>query len=106
MRILSALAVLVLLATVCQPALAQAVTDDKIHDQVLQKLAADRDVKGGGIDVEVKDGIVTLTGKVHEDKAKLKAERIVRKVKGVKEVVNKLRTELPEGQTPPAATPK
>ncbi len=104
MRLFSLFAALVILTAGFEPALAQVVSDDKIHDEVLQKLATDRDVKGGGIDVEVKDGVVTLTGKVREEKAKLKAERIVKKVKGVKSVVNQLKTEMPVGQ--PAAPPK
>ncbi len=38
------------------------VTDDYISDSVRQKLAADSVVKGGAIEVDVKDGAVTLTG--------------------------------------------
>ncbi len=89
-------------AVMCQPAFAdQKPSDDQIHDDVLQKLAADRDVKGGGIDVEVKDGVVTLRGKVLEAKQKERAEHLTKKVKGVKSVVNQLQVETPE--TPHAA---
>ncbi|MCL6506731.1 MAG: BON domain-containing protein [Bryobacteraceae bacterium] len=66
------------------------VSDDWIHDQVRRKLAADRDVKGGALEVEVQEGTVTLRGKVRSEKQKSKAERIARKVKGVKRVVNEL----------------
>ena len=66
------------------------VTDDSIRDQVMMHLAGDAEVKGGGIGVEVKDGVVTLTGKVDTDKAVRKAERLAKKVKGVKSVVNNL----------------
>ena len=66
------------------------ITDDTIRDQVMMHLAGDADVKGGGINVEVKDGVVTLTGPVDTDKAQHKAERLAKKVKGVKSVVNKL----------------
>jgi len=65
--------------------------DDEIYDQVRRRLANDPNVKGGAIEVEVRDGVVTLRGKVREEKQKLKAERITRKVKGVKKVVNELR---------------
>jgi osmotically-inducible protein OsmY len=71
------------------------VTDDFISDTVRQKLAADSLVKGGAIDVEVKDGTVTLKGKVQEMKQRDKAERIARKVSGVKTVVNEIKIEKP-----------
>jgi len=71
------------------------VTDDYISDSVGQKLAGDSVVKGGSIKVDVKAGIVTLTGKVQEPKQKAKAERIAKKVNGVKSVVNNLQIEKP-----------
>ncbi|MEP6922377.1 MAG: BON domain-containing protein [bacterium] len=37
-------------------------SDGKIHDQVSIKMAGDQIVKGTGIDVAVKDGVVILTG--------------------------------------------
>jgi osmotically-inducible protein OsmY len=78
-------------------------TDDELHDKVIARLAADRDVKGGGLDVEVKDGVVTLNGKVREEAQKVKAERITRKVQGVKQVVNQLVVEF--GAQPGAGKP-
>jgi osmotically-inducible protein OsmY len=38
----------------------------------------------------VKDGVVTLTGQVDEPKAKDRAEKLAKKVKGVKQVINKI----------------
>lgn len=70
-------------------ALAQS-SDDKIYDQVIRKLANDPDVKGGGFEVDVKDGVVTIKGVVEREKFKEKAERVAKKVKGVKGVVNQL----------------
>ncbi len=35
------------------------VTDDSVRDQVMLRLAGDSEVKGGGVDVSVKDGAVT-----------------------------------------------
>jgi hyperosmotically inducible protein len=64
--------------------------DDWIHDQVRQKLVTDRDVRGGGLEVDVKDGVVTLRGAVREDKQKSKAEKVAKKVKGVTKVVNEI----------------
>lgn len=69
----------------------QASSDDEIYDQVRRRLANDPDVKGAAIEVEVREGVVTLRGRVREEKHKLKAERITRKVKGVRKVINELR---------------
>jgi len=66
------------------------VTDDFLVDTIRQKLAADQVVKGGAIEVIVKDGVVTLKGSVEEDKQKSKAEKIAKKVNGVKSVTNQL----------------
>ncbi|MGJ5818533.1 BON domain-containing protein [Paludibaculum fermentans] len=66
------------------------VTDDMVYNAVLRKLANDPDVKGGTLVVEVKEGTVTIKGSVESDKLKAKAERITKKVKGVKGVVNEL----------------
>jgi osmotically-inducible protein OsmY len=65
--------------------------DDRIYDEVRRKLADDADVKGAAFDVSVKDGVVTLRGRVHNDKAKEKATRLTKKIKGVTGVVNELR---------------
>ena len=43
----------------------------------------------------VKDGAVTLKGKVQETKQKTKAEKIAKKVGGVKSVVNNIQIEHP-----------
>ena len=68
-------------------------TDDYISDSVRQKLAVDQVVKGGDLDVQVKDGVVTISGKVHEQKQKDKAERLAKRVHGVKSVVNNIKIE-------------
>jgi osmotically-inducible protein OsmY len=66
------------------------VTDDRIHDEVLMKLAGDIDVRGGAIDVEVHNGVVTLKGKVEKEKQRTRAERLAKKIKGVTGVDNQL----------------
>lgn len=65
-------------------------TDDRIFDQVRLKLASDPNVRGGALDVAVHDGVVRLRGKVKQDKQKHKAEKVAKKVKGVKSVVNEI----------------
>src|SRR5580698_235736 len=66
------------------------VTDDFISDTIRTKLAADQIVKGGAIEVIVKDGAVTLKGSVEEPAQKNKAEKIAKKVNGVKSVANEI----------------
>jgi hyperosmotically inducible protein len=66
------------------------VSDDSLHDLVMRKLADDADVKGGGLDIDVKDGVVTLRGKLESEKQIQKAERVAKKVNGVKKVVNEI----------------
>lgn len=104
MRVFYLFIILALLLTAPVPATAQKqLTDDEIHDAVMRRLANDRDVKGGGIEVEVSSGVVTLRGKVREEKLKVRAERLTMKVKGVTKVVNELHTEL--GGPAPAPQP-
>jgi len=65
--------------------------DDRIYDEVRRRLANDADVRGAGFDVVVKAGAVTMRGRVRDEKAKDKAEKIVKKVKGVVSVKNELK---------------
>ena len=66
------------------------VTDGSIEDKVKMKLAQDQVVKGGNLAISVKDGVVTLSGKVESDGQKSKAEKLTKKVPGVKSVDNKI----------------
>lgn len=65
--------------------------DDRIYDEVRRKLADDADVKGGAIEVAVNKGAIVLKGRVRDTKAKEKATRITKKVKGVTTVDNQLK---------------
>jgi osmotically-inducible protein OsmY len=88
---------LVLVFALAMSALAagKPVSDDFISDSVRQKLAADTVVKGGAIEVIVKDGAVTLRGKVEEERQKNRAEKIAKKVGGVKSVTNQIQIARP-----------
>jgi osmotically-inducible protein OsmY len=66
------------------------VSDDQIYDNVRRKLADDQVVKGGAMQVDVKDGVVTLRGKVETDQQKIRAAKIAHKISGVKQVDNQL----------------
>jgi osmotically-inducible protein OsmY len=88
MRLVTVLLILFLIAPLL---VAQGVpNDDRIYDEVRRRLANDVDVKGGALEVTVKNGAVTLVGKVHTQKAREKAERITKRVKGVTTVTNQL----------------
>jgi hyperosmotically inducible protein len=66
------------------------VSDDEIYDNVRIRLASDQVVKGGALNVEVKQGVVTLSGVVDNEKQKDRATKLAKKVKGVKQVVNNI----------------
>jgi hyperosmotically inducible protein len=86
-KILASLLAATLLAAICLAA-DKPVSDDAITDQVMIKLSSDPVVKGGGLKVDVKDGVVTLTGTVNEQRQKDKAAKLAKSVKGVKSVIN------------------
>jgi osmotically-inducible protein OsmY len=91
MRVHSVLLILSLLALFCVSSTAATkVPDAKIYDDVKIKLATDSMVMATDFEIDVKEGVVTLGGKVRTQKQKERAERVTKKVKGVAKVVNKL----------------
>ena len=66
------------------------VTDDTISDAVRNKLASDLVMGAIPVQVDVKQGVVTLTGSVDQKSLKSRAESVTKKVKGVKQVVNNI----------------
>ncbi len=80
-------------AMVCAIAAEKPTTDDYITDTVRQKLAADTVVKGGDLDVSVKDGDGYALGQGSRAAAEDKAESLAKKVHGVKSVVNNIKIE-------------
>jgi osmotically-inducible protein OsmY len=83
-----------LLVTLAMPMLVAqkpAVSDDALSDTVRQRLAIDPDVRGAALEVTVKNGIVTINGRVHTEKGRKKATEITKKVKGVVNVDNQLK---------------
>jgi osmotically-inducible protein OsmY len=84
--------VLMFLLTLAAGAIAaDKVSDDSLYDEVRIKIANDREVGGGHVEVKVTNGVVELTGTVRDDRHKQRVEKVVKKVKGVKSVENKLR---------------
>lgn len=81
--------------------------DDRINDEVHQRLTDDHWLDASEIDVAVANGDVTLSGTVESREAKHRAERIVEDLSGVKHVQNNLRIQAaghgdkPYGETEP-----
>jgi hyperosmotically inducible periplasmic protein len=65
-------------------------TDAGITTAVESRLAADDSVPADEINVETSDGVVTLTGSVDTNVARIRAVEIARETRGVREVVNEL----------------
>lgn len=74
-------------------------TDPGITTAVKSKLAADDLVKSYRIDVDTKDGVVTLSGEVDNAAAKARAVELARGTEGVRDVLDK--TAIVAGVTPP-----
>jgi osmotically-inducible protein OsmY len=66
-------------------------SDDRIREDVCERLAMDHDVDASDIEVSVAEGVVTLNGSVNERYAKRLSEDICESVRGVKDVQNNLR---------------
>lgn len=64
--------------------------DAGITAKVKTRLGADEAVSALDINVDTKDGVVTLTGNVADQAAKDKAEELARATEGVSQVVNNL----------------
>ena len=70
-----------------------AAADAATTSAVKTKLLADTKVGGLGIDVDTKDNVVTLTGKVRSTAERDEAIRLARTTSGVKNVVNHLKVD-------------
>jgi hyperosmotically inducible periplasmic protein len=68
----------------------EVVSDAAITSAVKTKLLGDPDVSGLKIDVDTKNGVVTLAGTVHSAAERAEAIRLARNTTGVKSVTSKL----------------
>ncbi len=71
-------------------ATADVVTDGWITTKITAKFADETILEGSRIDVDTKDHVVTLKGRVKSGSAKSKAESIAKGTKGVTKVVNQI----------------
>ena len=69
--------------------------DGLITAKIKLKQFADPDASASGVDVDTVDGVVTLSGKVENDKQKAASERVAKTVDGVKSVNNQIQV-VPE----------
>ena len=69
---------------------ADAPDDGLIEDRVNRELVADKTLGKQRFEVNVKDGVVTVTGFVSTEKLQKRVEKVAKKAKGVREVVNKV----------------
>jgi hyperosmotically inducible periplasmic protein len=79
------------------PASGTARSDSWIALKTKLALVANSPTSGYETDVDVKEGVVTLTGKVDNSEVKSEAEQVVRKVEGVRNVNNQLQV-VPEAR--------
>lgn len=70
-------------------------TDEELAKGVKDALAANQAFSSFKIDVQSKDGIVTLTGNVDSEITKLHAGKTAKTVAGVKEVINNIVVSVP-----------
>lgn len=77
-------------------------TDSGVTTKVKLKMAGDEAVKAYQIDVDTKDGVVTLTGNIDSQEAKDRALLLARETKGVRDVVDmiEVRTSDLSGSAP------
>jgi osmotically-inducible protein OsmY len=69
-------------------------TDVRTRDAVVRQLDWDPGVDSSAIGVAVKDGVVTLTGFIGSYAGKLAAERVARRLRGVRAVANDIEVRL------------
>ena len=72
-------------------------SDERIREEVSDRLMADDRIDASEIEVAVKDGEVTLTGTVDDRWAKRRAEDLAEQVMGVRDVMNQIRVQWGPG---------
>ncbi len=67
-------------------------TDLEVQDAIRRYLAERPDVGHGDLDVQVTEGVVTLTGTMRDEKEKWQIEDAIRSTQGVKDLHNRTMT--------------
>jgi len=85
-------------------------SDDAITTDIKARMFSEPSLKSASVNISAKDGIVTLTGTVADDSARLAAQRIASQTKGVKQVIDSTTVAAPAPvmaeNTPPPAAPE
>lgn len=85
-------------------------SDERIHEDVCERLTQHGRVDASNIDVRVENGEVTLVGTVDDRQMKRLAEDLAENVSGVKQVHNQIRigaaSQQSEGKARPATRPR
>jgi osmotically-inducible protein OsmY len=66
-------------------------SDERIREDISDRLMEHPDIDASDIEVQVKDGEVTLTGTVDERRTKRMAEDLIERCSGVRDVMNQLK---------------
>jgi hypothetical protein len=73
-------------------------SDERIKEDICDELSSDPECDAENVEIEVKDGMVTLSGEVPSRKMKHRAEDIADQARGVKDVENRIRVKGRGGQ--------
>ncbi len=68
-------------------------SDERITEDINQRLTDDGDIDASEIEVQVKDGEVTLTGTVCDRQCRRDVEDVIESVSGVRDISNQLKTD-------------
>lgn len=81
-------------------------SDERVHEDVCERLTQHGQLDASELDVEVKNGEVTLRGQVESRRAKRMAEDAVDDIPGVKDVHNEIRIREPHSHPATAKQPR
>jgi hypothetical protein len=73
-------------------------SDERIREEVCDRLEQDGDIDASEMDVKVQNGLVTLTGSVESREEKHMAEQLAEECSGVKDVLNQLKVSGRQGE--------
>jgi hypothetical protein len=73
-------------------------SDERLRDDICERLTADPDIDATEIEVSVQSGEVTLEGSVRERRMKREAEDCVESIFGVRDIHNRIRVENQAGR--------
>ena len=79
-------------------------SDDRLHEDICERMTDDPHIDAGDISVETRDGIVTLSGTVSARWMKYHAEDLVDRCPGVKDIKNQLSVQRGERSSSEAGT--